>query len=92
MDEFTRKDILDRIAEFVGTDPLQGMHDFCNKPGYDRLNPEDWSRGMVDPEIIEKIKTSQATESLEHVKKFNEMIETQIATENAVMAEKGKNN
>jgi hypothetical protein len=76
MSDFSRADILNRIAAFVGTDPMEGMHNWLKDPENKGLTPPEWWSDMVDPEVIHKIKTSEATEHLENIKKFNELIET----------------
>jgi len=65
MSDFSRADILNRIAEFVGTDPLEGMHNWLKDPTNVDLQPPKWWGDMVDPEEINKIKTSEATDQLQ---------------------------
>lgn len=85
MNDKTRADILDRVAAFIGTDPLEGMHNWIKDPNFKGLNPPEWWGDMQDPGVIDKMKTSEATLSLENIRSFNELIENQIAKENAIL-------
>ena len=42
MNDKTRADILDRVADFIGTDPLEGMHNWIKDPNFKGLKPPEW--------------------------------------------------